>query len=191
MALDINEKPWYVALIIGLALGGALYVAANAYLYKDQQKEIAGLEKDIDDLQREIEKGLRAKANLPKLESDIHEYEIELQRLTRILPTQKQTEQLIKKLKGLTEQGFFRMKSFRPGKVIDKKYYLERPIKVNLDGTYHQLGVFFDRLSHFPRIINVNELRIMPAQGKGKDYSVQASFTLRTFIYKESKAGGQ
>jgi len=190
MALDLNEKPWYVALIIGLVLGGAIFFAANTYLFKEQKKDIGRLETSIDGLQREIEKGLRAKADLPKLEEDIRGYEVELQRLTKILPTQKQTPALIKRLKQLTEQGFFSLQRFVPGAFVDKEYYYEWPISVELDGTYHLLGLFFDRLSRFSRIINVDELKITPFKKEGKDYSVHATFTQRTFIYKGQKPNG-
>jgi len=186
MALDINEKPWYVALMIGLALGAAIYFAANTYLFKDMRNQIQSVEKSIDSLQREIEKGLRAKADLPKLKQDIAGYEVELQRLTRILPTKRQTPNLIKKLKQLTEQGFFSLISFVPGKFVDKQYYFEWPIAVVLDGNFHQLGLFFDKLSRFSRIINVTELTISPIKKTGKEYSIHAVFTQRTFIYKDS-----
>ena len=187
MALDLNEKPWYVALIVGLVLGGLIFWGGNSFSFKDQKNQIADLEKSIDGLKREIDKGRRAKADLPKLEADIHGYEIELQRLTKILPTEKQTPALIKRLKQLTEQGFFKLNRFVPGAFIDKEYYYEWPIKVELDGTYHQLGLFFDRLSRFSRIINVNELEVSPVRKAAKAYSVHATFTQRTFIYKGQK----
>lgn len=187
MALDINEKPWYVALIVGLVLGVAIFFAANVYLFKDMEKKIVSLDQSIDGLQREIEKGLRAKADLPKLEDDIRSFEVELLRLTRILPTQKQTPALIKRLKQLTEQGFFKLNKFVPGSFVDRDYYYEWPIKVELDGSYHQLGLFFDRLSRFSRIINVSELKVSPVKNKGKESSIHAIFTQRTFIYKGEK----
>ena len=184
MAFDLNEKPWYVALIIGLILGIAVFFAMHVYVFKDLKIDIERLESDIFDLEREIEKGLQAKADLPKLEEDIRGYELELDRLTKILPTRKETPVLIKRLKQLVERGFLRFQRFTPGAFEDREYYQEWPIKVELDGTYHELGLFFDRLSRFRRIINVNELKITPRKSKDGAYTIHASFTQRTFIYK-------
>lgn len=189
MALDINEKPWYVALIIGLILGIVVFVVAHVYLFKDMKVEIERLDSDIFDLEREIEKGRQAKADLPRLEEDIRGYELELDRLTKILPTRKETPVLIKRLKQLIERGSLRFQRFTPGSFIDRNYYYEWPIAVELDGSYHALGLFFDRLSSFSRIINVAELKISPAKGKDQDYTIHATFTQRTFIYKSE--GGQ
>jgi len=42
--------------------------------------------------------------------------------------------------------------------------YAEWPIALELDGTYHDLGLFFDKVSKVPRIINISGINI-----KGKD----------------------
>jgi type IV pilus assembly protein PilO len=186
MAIDLNEKPWWVATIVGLVLGIALFVVLQMYVFKPIEEDCVKAQDNINELEREIEKGQRAKADLPRLEEDIRNYELDLDRLRRILPTKKETDDLIKRLKHLTERGSFRLTRFIPANIIDREFYYERPITVALDGTYHELGLFFDRLSGFSRIINVDDLVISPVRGKGSSgYSIQATFTQRTFIYKE------
>jgi len=191
MAIDLNDKPWYVAAIVGLVLGVALFFVMQMYVFKPIEEDIVSLEEDIFDLEREIEKGRQAERDLPRLQEDIKNYEQELERLTRILPTRRETPDLIKRLKQLTERGSFRLDRFVPGKQVDQQYYLEYPVEVKLAGTYHELGLFFDRLSHFPRIINVDDLSITPAKGRDDQaFSINATFTQRTYVYKESKSSG-
>jgi type IV pilus assembly protein PilO len=185
MAFDLNEKPWWVAALIGATLGAAMLWAANTYLYKPIQKESAAAQKNIEQLEREIEKGRAAQRDLPRLEEDIRKYELELDRLRRILPTRRETDNLIKKLKQLTERGNFRLTRFTPGAAADKDFYQEWPIQVELNGTYHELGQFFDRLSRFSRIINVTKMNLTPVTGTGP-FTIKAGFTAVTFIYKES-----
>jgi type IV pilus assembly protein PilO len=186
VAIDLNEKPWWVALLVGLVLGVALFVVLQMYVFKPIEEDIQSTQDDIDQLEREIEKGRAAKADLPRLEEDIRNYELDLDRLRRILPTKRETDDLIKRLKHLMERGNFRLTRFVPGNIVEREFYLERPITVELDGTYHELGLFFDRMSGFSRIINVNDLVITPVRGKGGgDFSIHAAFTQRTFIYKE------
>jgi type IV pilus assembly protein PilO len=186
MAIDLNEKPWWVALIVGLVLGIALFVVLQMYVFKPIEEDCEKAEANIAQLEREIEKGLAAKADLPRLEEDIRNYELDLDRLRRILPTKRETDDLIKRLKHLTERGNFRLVRFVPGNLIEREFYLERPITVALDGTYHELGLFFDRLSGFSRIINVDDLIISPVRGRGgSGFTIGATFTQRTFIYKE------
>jgi len=155
------------------------------YVFKEISSQIERLESSIDDLEREIEKGRAAKADLPRLEEDIRNYEVELERLRRILPTRRETDNLIKRLKQLTERGRFNLTQFTPGELEDRGFYYEWPMRVGLDGTYHELGLFFDRLSRFSRIINVNDLTIRPMKQSGESFTVHADFVQRTFIYKE------
>lgn len=138
-------------------------------------------------MDREIEKGRAAKADLPRLEEDIRNYELELDRLKKILPTRRETDSLLKRLKQLVERGHFRLTRFTPGDFEDRDFYLAWPIRVELDGTYHELGLFFDRLSRFSRIINVDDLTITPYKSKGERYTIHAAFTQQTFIYKEEQ----
>jgi type IV pilus assembly protein PilO len=187
MAVDLNTKPWYVAVIIGVLLGGALFAVMHMYVFKEIGTQIERLEDSIDDLEREIEKGRAAKADLPRLEEDIRNYEVELERLRRILPTRRETDNLIKRLKQLTERGRFNLTQFTPGELEDRGFYYEWPMRVGLDGTYHELGLFFDRLSRFSRIINVNDLTIRPLRRTGESFTVHADFVQRTFIYKEDQ----
>lgn len=191
MALDLNERPWYVALLIGLVVGGVLFFILHSYFFKDLMKNIEKTETRIDEMEREIQKGRAAKVNIQKLEEDIKGYELELGRLKKILPTKRETDTLIKRLKQLTERGHFELKRFTPGPFVDKGFFYEWPIKVELAGTYHEMGLFFDRLSRFSRIINVSEMKIKPRGKKGSrkgdsgNFTIDAAFTQLTFIYKE------
>jgi len=185
MAIDLNSKPWYVAAIVGVVLGIAMFVVMNIYIFKDIRTQIERLETNIDELEREIEKGRAAKADLPRLEEDIRNYEIELERLRKILPTKRETDNLIKRAKQLTERGRFRLTRFTPGAFEDRDFFLEWPIRVGLDGTYHELGLFFDRLSRFSRIINVTELTIAPIRKSEGIFTIHAEFVQRTYIFKE------
>ena len=186
MAIDLNSKPWYIAAIVGVVLGIAMFVVMNIYVFKDIRSQIERIETNIDEFEREIEKGRAAKADLPRLEEDIRNYEIELERLRKILPTKRETDNLIKRAKQLTERGRFRLTRFTPGAFEDRDFFIEWPIRVGLDGTYHELGLFFDRLSRFSRIINVTELTINPIrQAEGGGFTIHAEFVQRTYIFKE------
>ncbi len=188
MAFDINSKPWYFALGGGVAIiVGALF-AANMFLYKQIKKDTDRVERKIEELDREVQKGRAAKADLPNLEDEIRNKEEQLALLRQILPTRKETDLLLKKLRQLTERGSFELIRFKPGEFEDKDFFTEWSITVELDGTYHELGLFFDRLSHFSRPINVADLTVANIRkDEGRGFTVHARFTQRTFIYKETE----
>ena len=183
--LDLENRPWYVALILGVVIAGVLIWAFENYLFSDIQKDIKGRTNDLQVLQGKVREGKAAEARLPQFREEAERLETELNRLLRILPTVKQTDELIKKIKSLTERGNFRLVSFQPQAFVKKDFYSEWPINVQLEASYHELALFFDRLSRFSRIINVESLSASAGSKKGSTYTINAAFTMKTFIYGE------
>jgi len=188
--LDLDNRPWYVALIIGVVLVAALAFAFEKYVFNDLQKEIAARSNDLQVLQGKVREGKAAEARLPQFREEAERLEVELARLLRILPTAKQTDELIKKIKSLTERGNFRLLTFQPMGFVKKEFYSEWPITVRLEASYHELALFFDRLSRFSRIINVDQLAITAMERRGSEYTINTGFTMKTFIYGDVKQEG-
>ena len=187
--LDISNKPWWVALIIGLVIAVAAIWAMEQYVIKPVQDDIAKATVELNKLKEKVREGKAAEARLPQFREEAQRLETELQRLLKILPTARQTDELIKKLKSLTERGAFRLTTFQPQGFVKKDFITEWPIQVNLQASYHELALFFDRLSRFSRIINVESLTINASPGKTKTYTINTSFVMKTFIYGAVKEG--
>jgi type IV pilus assembly protein PilO len=182
--IDLENRPWYIAAIVGALLVGALIWAFEAYVFKDIQKDIDARSNDLQVLQGKVREGKAAEARLPQFREEAERLEVELERLLRILPTAKQTDELIKKIKSLTERGNFRLLTFQPQGFVKKDFYSEWPISVSLEASYHELALFFDRLSRFSRIINVDSLAITGDNRKSSEYTINTTFTMKTFIYE-------
>lgn len=185
--LDIENRPWYVVLIIGIVIAGLLIFACENYVFKDIEKDIVARTSSLEALKKKVQEGKIAESRLTQFREEAERLETELNRLLRILPTLKQTDELIKKLKSLTERGNFRLVTFQPQGLSKKEFYSEWPINVQLQASYHELALFFDRLSRFSRIINVESLQASAATRKRSEYTISVSFTMKTFIYGEVK----
>ncbi|MGE5237006.1 MAG: type 4a pilus biogenesis protein PilO [Acidobacteriota bacterium] len=181
--LNLENRPWYIALIIGVVLAGLLVWASHNYWFKGIQQEIDAKQAELQVLQQKVREGKAAEARLPQFREEAARLETELNRLLRILPTARQTDELIKKIKALTERGNFRFVTFQPQGFVKKDFYTEWPINVQLEGGYHELALFFDRLSRFSRIINVDTLNIAADTRRSGEYTITSSFTMKTFIY--------
>jgi Tfp pilus assembly protein PilO len=187
--LNLENQPWYVALILGVVIAGAGIWGAESQWLSGIQEEINRKNTELETLKQKVREGKAAEARLPQFREEFARLDAELQRLLRILPTQKQTDELIKKIKALTEQGSFRFVAFEPQGFQKKDFYSEWPIRVSLEAGYHDLARFFDRLSKFSRIINVDSMALS-AINKPGPYTLSAGFTMKTFIYGEVKPEG-
>ncbi|MEO1088773.1 MAG: type 4a pilus biogenesis protein PilO, partial [Acidobacteriota bacterium] len=99
------------------------------------------------------------------------------------LPTQRNTEDLLRRVRQLTEQGDFSLLSLTPRARSERDFYYEWPIQVRIRGGYHNLALFFDRLSRLSRIFTVDNLRITSA--KRTRHTISANFTMKTYLYIE------
>jgi type IV pilus assembly protein PilO len=187
MAITLNDKPWYVGAGVGVVLAVVILYAVHAYLVKPMKEQIAAAQAEIEELDKKIEQGRAAERKLPQFREEVRRLELELEKLRRILPSTRNTEEIIKKIKSLVDQGDFGLKrlSFPPlvaAKGSDP--YSEWPISVSVDGRYHDLAILFNRLSNFSRIINVEQINIS-ALGVQTDKTIQSDFVAKTFVYVE------
>ena len=64
----------------------------------------------------------------------------------------------------------------------------EWPIRLQLNGTYHNLVVFFDRVSKFARIISVSDVVIRALEPAQLNATITAECTATTFVLNEAPA---
>jgi type IV pilus assembly protein PilO len=182
----LEGKPWYIGLAVGLVLGGLLFGAGYYFFIMPMDDQIAGQVTKLQELNNKILEGRTAKNELPKFREEVRQLELELDKLLRILPARRNTPDLLRRIRSLAEQGDFTLKSFTPGSLSDKDFYSEWPIDINVEGTYHNLALFFDRISRFSRIINIEDLKINATTGTGP-HTIASTFKAKTFVYKESE----
>jgi Tfp pilus assembly protein PilO len=182
----LEGKPWYVGLGLGLAVGLAAFGLGYWRLLTPMRDELAAQEAKLAELQRKIQEGRAAQQELPKFREEVRQLELELDKLLRILPARRNTPDLMRRIRSLAEQGDFSLKVFRPGDLADREFFSEWPITVNVEGGYHNLALFFDRISRFSRIINIEDLQInaLPVTATG-NHTIGSTFTAKTFVYKE------
>lgn len=184
----LEGKPWYFGAIVGLMVGGAAYFLVHVVNLKEQRVEVRQQETKLTELQRKIQEGRAAQAQLPRFREEVRQLELELEVLLRILPSRRNTQELLRRIRALTELGDFNLLRFTPAGEIDRDFYSEWPIAISLQGTYHNLALLFDRLSRFSRIINVEGLKISTMRDPGR-HTLSATFRAKTFIYKDPPLG--
>jgi Tfp pilus assembly protein PilO len=181
----LEGKPWYYGLAAGVFAGAALFLLTYWVYIGPKKEEIQAEEGKLEGLQQKIQEGRAAKQQLPKFREEVRQLELELDKLLRILPARRNTPDLLRRIRALAEQGDFALRRFTPGQLTDQEFYSQWPIEVSIEGTYHNLAMFFDRISRFSRIINIEGLEISAIARPNDPHTIAASFKAKTFVYKE------
>lgn len=185
MQTGLEGKPWYYGLIVGVLAAGILFFVVHYLLLSEIKAETARLETRLGDLQTQIQEGLSAQRRLPQFREQVRRLELELDKLLRILPARLNTQEILRNVRTLAEQGDFDLKVFQPGRLVEREFYREWPIRISLDGQYHNLAVFFDKIGRYPRIFNIEDLEMRALQNQRGGHTLATSFTAKTFVYSE------
>jgi type IV pilus assembly protein PilO len=189
--MDFKNLPfWGQVALVAVVCASMVCVAYWAYPnFGQMQQQNRADAKRLEDLQTEIRRGAAIEAKLPEFEREIANLQKKLEDLLQILPTEPETGELLKWVKNLTDQSNLDLQRFDPGALRPVEFYREFPINMDVVGDYHDLGVFFDRISKYSRIINVDNVQIgTNSSGKG---SIHSTFTATTFVYDDRAAGNQ
>lgn len=186
MDLSLNKLPWYgqVALfvVLGLAMIGGFYW----FYVLPTEAEMVTREQKLAALRVEIQKGSTTANQLNQFRQQVAELEGRLESLKAVLPEQKDVADLLRRIQTLATQSNLAIRGFKPAPSVTKQLHAEWPIALQLDGTYHNLAMFFDRVSKFSRIINVSNITIRAKEKPEPNSTITVDCTATTFVLLET-----
>ena len=177
-------------LFVFAVLGATLYGVFFIWFHGPMQQEIAEKTTQRRTLQAEVENAKTTAARLPEFRREVERKEATLQALSRILPSRKEVDDLLRKVQQLAAESSIDVLRFRPEATRPQDFYAEFPITLALDGSYHNLAYFFDRLSRLSRIVNVSNLTIEAKRDPTISSTISASCTATTFVFIEQLGEG-
>jgi type IV pilus assembly protein PilO len=191
MELSLSKLPWYAQL-------GAFVVVSALAVSGFWKFYVADLQADIDmrrtrltALRADIAKGVSTAKQLPQFQAQVSELTARLENLRQVIPEEKDVADILRRIHGLALKSNLAIQRFQPGKVVQQKLYAEIPYKLEAEGTYHNLGAFFDQISKFPRIINVSGISIKSKEPPQPDRTIVAECVATTFVMQEGTTGGK
>ena len=182
MDLSLNKLPWYAQLGLFVALAAA-GVAAFYYLHAVPAEQALAVQRQrLAALRVDISQGMSIARQLPQFRAQVSDLQTRLDGLKAILPEEKDFGDLLRSLQTLAVQSNLTIKVFKPAPVVTKELHAEWPINIELEGTYHNLGLFFDRISRFSRIINIGNIAVKAKDKPDQNTSISVACVATTFV---------
>jgi type IV pilus assembly protein PilO len=185
---SVSKLPLLAQLGISIGLGVVVLGGFYYFVYKDMVEEAEKKTSQLENLKKDIGQLEVITAKLPDFQREVSVLEMKLETLKRILPPEKETPDLVRKLQNLAAESQLRIKQFNPGSMVSRDFYQEFPINLEVDGTYHNLASFFDRMSRLTRVVNAAGLRIAAKTDQTPSLSITAQCTATTYVYVETAA---
>jgi Tfp pilus assembly protein PilO len=173
----------YQGLIVVGVAGGILALFAWRFV-SPLQTEIEDKESEVSALTQQVAVASARQQELAQFRAESDALEARLESLKAILPLDRETDQLLLQVEDAARQSSMNIIRVAPRATVEREVYTEWPIEMQVEATYHNLGLYLDRIRNLPRIVNISGLTLNRA-GDGFSTSVRAVYTATTFVYRE------
>lgn len=152
-------------------------------LYSSLDEEHSQLTEKLEQLNVDITAEQRLVRNLPQFRKDFKELEAKLAVVLRELPNKGEIAELLDSISGLAQGAGLGVSLFQPVGERVQGFYAEVPVKIAVEGTFHQIATFFDEVGKLQRIVNINDITLGAPQVSPERVTIKAECVATTFRY--------
>jgi type IV pilus assembly protein PilO len=165
---------------------GALWVGFAFWFYLPQNEQLEKLQGDLKKAQAERDRLLRVEQDLRNFKKEYKEMEAKFTAALQLLPDKQEIPALLASISQLGAESGLEFLLFQPQQEVSRSFYAEIPLKVEVTGQFHNVAVFFDRVSKLSRIVNVGSVTMTPTKKQGEDIILTTACTATTYKFVES-----
>jgi len=169
---------------------GTVLVLVGAFIYfayLPKYKQIGTLKSDINKLEKKLISARKNAENLNEYRSQMKAAEAQYQIAKQAQPDEKEIPTLLNGISMAARDAGLEIVTFQPKPEIQKDFFAEVPIDIQVTGSYHNVAVFFDMIAGLPRIVNIGSIKIVPRKD-GMDLTTSCTAVTYQFV-DAAKAG--
>ena len=159
-----------------------LCAMAGLYLWRfflPGQEVLSAAQREGTKLENELNNSRAIARDLEKYNEQVAKLNEELRNALTQLPNEKEIPEILKTISSLGKESNLEFTLFRPKPEQPQQFFANVPIDLVALGSYHNVGIFFDKVSKLPRIINVVDFNLTKAK-EIKDRKSENEILLRT-----------
>jgi type IV pilus assembly protein PilO len=184
-----ENLPRSMQILIIAAIVGILAVLFYIYYLKDLVQKQNQLEAEIHKLEISVAQATAIEGQLNSFKQELAQLEEYLDRLRSILPAQKETPTVLRSVQQMAASSELKILKFIPQPIINRDFYSDWPITIEVEGNYNGLGTFFDKVGKATRLINVDGISVRGVENSMDNArTLSASCTATTFVFREEQA---
>jgi len=157
------------------------------FLYMPKWDMKSELATEFENLSNKLMIAKRNAAKLPKLRAQMKAEEVKFAEASKALPERRELPTLLTVISQSGGEAGLEFQLFQPGAEVNKQFYTEIPLSLRVEGGYHNLAEFFDRVAAIPRIVTIKDITIVPGGGKGGKLKASCSAVTYKFIEQTGK----
>lgn len=196
---DLPARQRY--LLLGSIVLGMVF-SYLTYFYWPLSGEIAVKQEEVIGLRHDRDRKIKMVADLGAMRKQLADLNAALKQAQSQLPDSKEIPELLSSVSSLGRESGLEVLVFRQREEVYQEFYAEVPVEIRVEGSYHQVATFFDKVGRLNRIVNVDDISMkQPKLNTNSAVILGTSCTATTFrfldeverekIAKEKGAKGQ
>jgi type IV pilus assembly protein PilO len=166
-------------------IGGFSY-----FSYHPKYKRIKAYSNECKQLEAKLVTAKKNAAEIDNFRKKMDKKKVQFKVIMRALPEKKEIPSLISSISRSGLDAGLEFSLFEPKSDNVKGFYAEIPVSIKVTGTYHEVAVFFDKVSRLSRIVNIEDIKM--AAGKSSNQSeVKLNISCKAVTYRFIEAKGQ
>ncbi len=188
--LDVNDVGrWplvFRAAVIAIVFVAVIGLGVYWFIIEDKAPQLQRAEKEETDLRVNFESKQRKAANLEEYKAQYKQMVNSFGTMLRQLPGETEIPSLIVDISQTGLAAGLQEKLFQPQAEIPKDFYAEKPIRIRLSGSYHEIAKFVSGIASLPRIVTLHDINIT-SQGNSFD-ELSIDVLAKTYRYLDEEA---
>jgi len=182
--LKLPTKQKILLLVLVVVIEAAALVW---FLYLPKHKELTGLKVELAKLQSEIDEKTRIVTNLPRLQREFDQLNIELAQALTELPNSKEIPSLLTSITTVGKNAGLDFLVFKPKGEVVKDFYAEVPVDITVSGSYFSVANFFAAVANLPRIVNISNVAFSDIKNVNNRMMTKVTCLATTFRFLDKK----
>lgn len=186
---DLAKIPTRQKILLAVLFSAIVIVGYYYLYYREASAKIETLEGQLTTLRAKIKEQEVIAGNLQSFQEEVNRLESQLSLLLEQLPNSAEIPSLLKNISDLGKESGLEFVKFAPSAEVRKDFYAEIPVSIVVNGNYHSFVQFADKVSRYPRIVNLSNIVFSnPKQVGGNDVISTVSCTATTYRFLEAPA---
>ncbi len=158
--IEMIKMPIRLLILFGTVV---ILIALFVYfIYIPKTNEIKKTNASIEDLNKQLNMAKMEQKKLPQRKLEKENVDAQFQEALKLLPNSKEIPSLLTRISELGNESRLDVRLVRPKSESAKEFYVEMPVAIEVRGTYHDVAVFFDKVGHMERIMNIQNVSMKP-----------------------------
>ena len=185
---NLGSWPLAIKILVAVLLFGLLLTGGFYYHIEGLQKELEKKRSTEMDLRRDFERKAFEAANLEAYKLQMVEMVESFGALVSQLPSDTEVPGLLEDITDKGELNGLAISTIDLLAEVPQEFYIELPISIVAEGSYHDLGAFISGMAGLPRIVTLHDFDIK-APGSNTN-QLNMNITAKTYRYRDGLADG-